>query len=142
MHWRKGFLIEHFLSLWDSSSIRFLDGSSFMAVRTASDGLSLPNRLYLESYGGIQKEEGYYLHRWQKEPVGEWIWEQSPKDRELYNMSLDKDHLQERNQLYRALSSPERQQIFYERDKLSSWLIRLRNCKGDDCRTAENVAGL
>ena len=143
--WRQRFLLEHFQSEWPHSLTYHLIPPSSLGVKTTAES-PVPNRVYIQTYAGVQYRDGYYLN---SPPWGElgfpttppdlqFAWEAPVIASELYDMSADQFQLD--NLLYDLESrpEPEKQQILQEQLSLQQMLMDLAACQGDGCRDAEN----
>jgi hypothetical protein len=113
-----------------------LDFANLFGVRTAVNAPALPNRVYIESFNGIQKRDGYYLSSTQTEPTGDFVWQGPYLSREYYNMTTDA--LQMDNLLYNLQVRPDKEKIMKEASLMKFWLSQLITCHGEGCQLAEN----
>ncbi|HUP56856.1 MAG TPA: sulfatase [Bdellovibrionota bacterium] len=136
-------LVEHYLSMWDSDPIRFVEVNNLFAIRTSPQN-AVRNRTYVEYFKGLQMKDGYYLSEGQTIPSGTHVSEQLPVAAELYH--VDADPLQTTNLLSGISTFPTevRQALQAERAFLRSRLMELVSCKGNSltdprsCRLAED----
>jgi arylsulfatase A-like enzyme len=131
--WRERFVVEHFSGFSPGAHLRPVDPVNLFGIRTAATS-ALPNRAYVEYYGGVQLQGGY--RRGFGGTRAGFLWQSSPSARELY--SLDEDPFQIENRWPGRLSGTEGRETKEEAATLRLWMLELLSCSGTDCQTLEN----
>ncbi len=100
MPWRKRFLVEHYVPVWDDEIGRVSTYHSFRAVRTTDEDTAMPYRMLTDYFSGLQYQTGIRDQatvRWYRfpttPPTGPLVLLGTRVDEELYRMTTDPHQL-------------------------------------------------